>query len=205
MAVANYHDTYGSFPPAYLADENGVPIHSWRVLLLPFLDGSELYGQYDFGEPWDGPNNRKLIANMPTVFGFHSRSDLADGTTNYLAVVGEQTVWPSTGAMGYEHVGDGTGTTILIVENEGAGIFWTEPRDLDFDTMVFDLKAESAASISSIYAPPAILTVDSQVLKLDLEHSPASVRALLTANGGEHVNSASLHLIEDGRERPLKE
>ena len=34
LALHNYHDTYESFPPAYIADENGRPMHSWRVLLL---------------------------------------------------------------------------------------------------------------------------------------------------------------------------
>lgn len=37
LALQNYHDTYGSFPPAYLADARGKPIHSWRVLILPFM------------------------------------------------------------------------------------------------------------------------------------------------------------------------
>ena len=36
-------------------------MHSWRVLLLPYLDRSDLYKAYDFTEPWDGPNNRKLL------------------------------------------------------------------------------------------------------------------------------------------------
>src|SRR5262249_7322884 len=43
MALHSYHDKFGSFPPAYIADENGRPIHSWRVLLLPYLGQTELY------------------------------------------------------------------------------------------------------------------------------------------------------------------
>src|SRR5262245_47446364 len=31
IALHNYHDTYGSFPPAYIADASGKPMHSWRV------------------------------------------------------------------------------------------------------------------------------------------------------------------------------
>jgi uncharacterized protein DUF1559 len=71
VAVATYHDTYGTLPPAYIADAEGKPLHSWRVLLLPFLEQRELYEQYDFDEPWDGPNNRKLLAQRPSVFAFH--------------------------------------------------------------------------------------------------------------------------------------
>jgi hypothetical protein len=57
IALQNYHDVHGQLPPAYLPDSRGRPMHSWRVLLLPFLEMQALYDQYDFNEPWDGPNN----------------------------------------------------------------------------------------------------------------------------------------------------
>ena len=37
IALHNYHDVYGSFPPAYVADANGKPMHSWRVLILSLI------------------------------------------------------------------------------------------------------------------------------------------------------------------------
>ena len=37
LAFRQYHDDYGSFPPAYLVGADGNPMHSWRVLLLPYL------------------------------------------------------------------------------------------------------------------------------------------------------------------------
>ena len=39
LALHNYHDEYKSFPPAYIADESGKRMHSWRVLILPFIEG----------------------------------------------------------------------------------------------------------------------------------------------------------------------
>jgi hypothetical protein len=69
LALHNYHQTYGCFPPAYVADEDGRPMHhSWRVLVLPFLEQQQLYDQYRFDEPWDGPNNRKLAENVISIF-----------------------------------------------------------------------------------------------------------------------------------------
>ena len=55
-----YEDEHGCFPPAYVADASGRPMHSWRVLILPYLDQQQLYDQYDFSEPWNGPNNQQL-------------------------------------------------------------------------------------------------------------------------------------------------
>ena len=59
LALQSYHQANGCFPPAYVADKNGKPMHSWRVLILPYLGFDDLYKAYDFTEPWDGPNNKK--------------------------------------------------------------------------------------------------------------------------------------------------
>ena len=37
LSLHNYHDVYKAFPPAFVADASGKPVHSWRVLILPFL------------------------------------------------------------------------------------------------------------------------------------------------------------------------
>src|SRR4051812_11083639 len=55
LAMRSYQADYGCLPPAYIADAQGKPMHSWRVLLLPYLDQAGLYDAYNFGEPWDGP------------------------------------------------------------------------------------------------------------------------------------------------------
>ena len=60
MALWYYHADYGSFPPVYIADSDGRPIHSWRALVLPYIS-PELAARYSFDEPWNGPNNSKLF------------------------------------------------------------------------------------------------------------------------------------------------
>ena len=61
----NTTNRYQSFPPAYVADSNGRPMHSWRALLLPFLDEPELAKSYRWDEAWDGASNRKLWDQIP--------------------------------------------------------------------------------------------------------------------------------------------
>ena len=68
LALLNYNDIFGCFPPAYTTDANGKPMHSWRVLILPFIEQQTLYKRYRFDEPWDGPNNSLLAKEMPSVF-----------------------------------------------------------------------------------------------------------------------------------------
>ena len=130
LALHNFHDVHGSFPPAYAIDENGRPLHSWRVLLLPYLDEGELYVQLDLKKPWDDPANLALLTErMPEVYRCPSTSGSGANTTHYIAVTGEGTAWPVEGASRIADFTDGTSNSALVVECD-AGIPWYEPRDL---------------------------------------------------------------------------
>jgi type II secretory pathway pseudopilin PulG len=37
LALHNYHDEFGSFPPVYTVDDAGTRLHSWRTLILPYM------------------------------------------------------------------------------------------------------------------------------------------------------------------------
>src|SRR5262245_5912743 len=58
-ALHNYNSRLGSFPPAYIADANGKPMHGWRTLLLPYLEEPKIRREYRFDEPWNSPHNRQ--------------------------------------------------------------------------------------------------------------------------------------------------
>ena len=77
LAMYNYHDQYGCFPPAYTADEHGRPLHSWRVLLLPYLECEDLYDQLRLNEPWNSPYNQQVLkdSDVPSVFRCPSAVD----------------------------------------------------------------------------------------------------------------------------------
>jgi hypothetical protein len=178
-------------------------MHSWRVLLLPFLEQRDLYEQYDLDEPWDGPNNRKLLAQRPSVYAFHDKESQTGTVTNYVAVVGDKTVWPQGKSLSMDQISDGGALTILIVENQGGDIPWTEPRDLEFAAMSMEVGTPSG--ISSRFDPPAVVTADGSVHTLSLGLAPATLRALLTARGGEDVPVDShLKEVSDGRRRPVR-
>ncbi|PHR93509.1 MAG: hypothetical protein COA78_32745 [Blastopirellula sp.] len=142
FGLHNYHDTYGSFPPAYITDANGKPMHSWRVLILPFLEQEALYKQYDFNEPWNGPNNSKLLNQMPKVFECVSSDHhfhRLGSCTSYVAVVGPKTAWPEETGSSLPEFTDGTSNTILLIESNEACIPWLAPTDLNYDTALAQL------------------------------------------------------------------
>ncbi len=132
LALHNYHSFYGSFPPAYVADSDGRPMHSWRVLILPFLGERALYDQYDFSEPWDGYDNGKLLSGMPSTYACPSRPRGRKERgyfTSYVAVVHPRTAWPGATPRKMAEIRDGTSNTILVVEASSRQIPWMEPRD----------------------------------------------------------------------------
>src|SRR5262245_36536395 len=61
VALHSYHDKYGSLPPAYTVDASGKRLHSWRTLILPFLEGDDLYQKIDLTKPWDDPANKEAF------------------------------------------------------------------------------------------------------------------------------------------------
>jgi hypothetical protein len=179
LAVANYHDAKGHFPPAYVVGPDGKPWHSWRVLLLPYIEHQPLYDRYDFGEPWDGPNNRRLAAEMPRLYAFHGTHPPGLTTTNYLAVVGEGTMWP--GKEPRKDYPPNAGNTVLVAENDGLSVHWMEPRDLELGTM--SLTVNHPHGVSSWYKWPAVVTADGTVRRLSDPLSAADLRALLLVGG----------------------
>ncbi|PHR93510.1 MAG: hypothetical protein COA78_32750 [Blastopirellula sp.] len=135
VAMLNYHDTYGTFPPAIIPDASGNPKHSWRVLLLPFLYEDALYAKYDFNEPWDGPNNIKLIDQIPNCYTCPSSELHLHGhnfCTSYVAVVGQNTASPGATGRSLSEFVDDKDKTLLLVECEEAHVPWLEPRDLQY-------------------------------------------------------------------------
>lgn len=204
MAVANYHDVFHRYPPAVTLDANGRPVHSWRILVLPYIEQRELYEAYSFDEPWDGPNNRKLASRMPPLFAFAGTNQ--DGTstsTNFVAITGLETAWPSGMGMVNSDIGDGPSNTIQFAEYNGPPIHWMSPVDLQFSTMSFTVG--DPAGIDSQYLNPAVANADGSVRRLEADMTPTELRAMCTANGGESENvNTHTEEMEDGRKRPLK-
>jgi Protein of unknown function (DUF1559) len=185
LAVANYHQTYGCFPPAYVADRDGKPMHSWRILILPFLEQQELYRAYNFNEPWNGPNNRKLAGRIGNIY---LRSGLESDrvqTTSFVAVVGPQTAWPGSKPRSFQDLGDGTHDTLIVVEVPDGQFLWMEPRDLEFDSMSFRINDGSRRGLGSRLGGARVVFADGSVRWLPDDYDGNKLRAMLTANGGE--------------------
>jgi prepilin-type processing-associated H-X9-DG protein len=152
LALLNYEAANGRFPPAWIADKDGRPVHSWRVLILPHLGYDDLYKQYDFSEPWDGPKNRKLLAARPSIYACPADKDAqAAGSvlTDYVAVVGRDAAWQGVKSRKLPDFTNGASTTIMVVEAADAAIPWTKPDDLSLDALELADPTAGAVTASS--------------------------------------------------------
>jgi len=102
---------------------------SWRVALLPFLDKQELYDEFHHDEPWDSPNNLKLVDKMPRVF--RSPGVNKPGFTAIHVIAGEGLFFQGGPPISWESVMNSHSRTIaFIVAGEDTATEWTKPSGL---------------------------------------------------------------------------
>lgn len=132
IASLNYESAFRNLPMQANYDDNGKPLLSWRVHLLPFMEENQLYQQFKLDEPWDSPHNIKLLDQMPAIY---KSPDFGDNRrTVFLAVSGPGTVFPGNQKVTLADITDGTSNTAVFVEADPeSAIEWTRPRDWEMN------------------------------------------------------------------------
>ena len=142
FALQTAYDDEDQFPPATIYDDQGNALHSWRVMIVPYIEQNLFFELYSQQEPWDGPANALLHKSFPTKPGDPPTAGVAESYrtvgakhyTNLLRVVDEsKPLEPMTGRtaerLGW-YVRPSDRQEIVIVELERTRIHWMEPRDL---------------------------------------------------------------------------
>jgi hypothetical protein len=188
LAMHNYLNKYDHFPPAVVIGPDGKTPHSWRVELLPFLEQQSLYEQYRMDEPWDSPANRKVLEARPELFGYPGSGQ--DPTHSaYFVVVGPKTMFPPGGkGRRIAEIVDGVSTTIMVVEAKRP-IPWTKPEDIPFDP---DGPPPQLGGFQPESQGFNVGFGDGSVRFIKETIHPFTLKALLTAQGGEVININSL-------------
>lgn len=186
QALLLYQRDYGCFPPAYVAGSDGVPAHSWRVLLLPYLGYAGLYQRYDFNQPWNSPSNAALTRLMPAVFACPADPDAAEnGETCYMALVGRRAGFEGSRGRGADEFVQGARTTILVTELPVAGVIWLEPTDLDADRLRLAVNCGLERCIGSHHQAGAnVLMADGTVRYLSDSTPSEELEWLIGIDGG---------------------
>ncbi|MGP0067454.1 MAG: M56 family metallopeptidase, partial [Isosphaeraceae bacterium] len=228
LAFHNYHAQNGHFPASInLGGKTKSVPYSWRVAILPYIEQQELFNAYNFDEPWDSPNNRKLIDKMPSVYSYSGPGGTPSSRTNssYFVFSGRSTAVDTGSAQGAAggrvgiglpgaagpgtgigigsappgqpgrvlapegpslmQITDGSSNTILAVEAQ-RDIPWTKPEDIPFDPNgpLPELGGFTPDGFNALIA-------DGSVRYIKRSIPPLVLKALITRDGGEVINSDS--------------
>ena len=101
LALSSYYNTHGTFPPAYVCGKAGKPVNSWRTLIVPGRLWYTFPPAFDYAERWDSARTQSCLRESEKARE-HSQCPAAGceepAITNYVAVIGANTMWPGCGA-----------------------------------------------------------------------------------------------------------
>jgi prepilin-type processing-associated H-X9-DG protein len=180
LALLNYEATYQVFPPQYLTDKSGQPTHSWRTLILPFLEQENVFRSFDLSQPWDSEANRSTSRQPIPLFASPNAANADPTTTNYVAIAGPGHLFDGTNTVRLSDITDGTSNTIALVESIDPGIAWAEPRDLD-PSAATSVTGPFPGGVNCLFCDGSVRFVSQDLIQQQ------SLTPFLTINGGETV------------------
>ena len=116
LATLIYEKEHGTWPDSH-------PLHSWRVLLLPYLGEQELYENIRLDEPWDSEHNKQFHETSLSAFQCPSANHqkLVDGGTHYSVILRDNPTGDFSAARDKKN-------RLLIVERQEA-VCWMKPDE----------------------------------------------------------------------------
>ena len=188
VALSEYSDRYGSYPPPVVYDANGKALYSWRVMILPFLGYDDLYKQFDLKQPWDSVANSNLHRRMPSEFASPNSPDAATNyETNYVLITGPGTLFPPSGPISTKNIDK---PTLLLVETKNNTI-WCSPGDIDLSKS-FRVGNKPMVDVGGLHRDSfTAMTVDGESFRIPINVPPTALNALVTPNGGENVQTST--------------
>ena len=133
-ALNKYQEEHDAYPASVVFGPDGKTPHSWRVEILPYLEGGkELHARYRLNEAWDSDHNRQVTADGASLF--EAPSEIADDASKdcgYFLITGKATLFDGQAKPTRSRVTDPPESTILVVEARRA-IPWTRPEDIAYD------------------------------------------------------------------------
>lgn len=195
LAMHNYHDAFNRLPEPASRDDDGNPLLSWRVAILPFIGQADLYEQFHLDEPWDSEHNAKLIIRMPETYK-NPGTTIRPGTTVYHAVVGEDLAFRPEGRTRFQSVTDGLSNTVAVVETDAAvAVPWTKPSDVEID-LQDPLRNMGNTRPEGTFI---VAMLDGSVRLISKAVDPDAFRASLTRSGGEVARLPQYQPVRDQR------
>jgi hypothetical protein len=175
LGQANYQ-TMRRKPAADIVDQNGKPLLSWRVAILPYMEHRSLFEEFHLDEPWDSEYNIKLLSRMPKPY-LHPKDKPSSTFASYFRPTSDA----AAGSPDSPTVDDGGVKRIILVEARRE-IPWTKPEDIPLDPDPAHPLPNFGGFFSSLFHAGFN---DSKVLTISQTTDPATLRPFFTTAGGQ--------------------
>lgn len=183
FAMEHYADEHGAFPPAYTVDGEGNRLHSWRTLLLPYLDEQALYESIDLTKPWDDSVNQHAREAFIDVYTCPSAVH-DEGMTTYVVVTGKGMAFDGPTPTKLSDVKDLESETLAIVDVNGKrAVHWMSPDDITLEQLEVFWTEEHGHHPGVVQAA----FIDGRARALSQQMPLLQLRAMLTIVGGETI------------------
>ena len=196
-ALERYCEQNGTYPPAYTVDENGQPLHSWRVLILPYLavaqnpfdkelnetqNLQELYESIRLDEPWDSEYNKQFASKMPMCYLNATLKE--EGKTSFKMIIGSKCI---SDGPGTRTAGEVRLQQPVVVIEANPSVEWMKPEDLHYSDLEANGFVDPGSPVPGVICP----------------HSFASFPfGLAVVAGGEPgVYSSDMNIAKGGNQR----
>jgi hypothetical protein len=190
LAMHSYNDAAGALPAAAIYDKSGKPPLSLFGAILPYIEEGTLYQQFKRDEPWNSPNDIRLVSTtdaegratskMLKTYACPADTTAPPGYTYYRVFVGNGAPFNNEFNAGMPRsFPDGTANTILIVE-AGEAAPWTKPDELQYNPNgpLPPLGGHFPDRFGAVFADGHVEIIPQDVKEFTL-------RALITRDGGE--------------------
>ncbi len=183
LAFLNYVDAYHALPPAYTVDADGKPLHSWRTLILPYMDQKTLYDKIDLTKAWNDPANAEAFKSHVEAYACpSSKIDVLANLTTYLAVLTPTSCLRPVEPRPLSDITDPHMSTLLVVEmNSEHAVPWMAPQDANeaqFLAINSQSKHDHAGGVHAVF-------VDGYTRFLNATMPAEMRRALISIDGKE--------------------
>ena len=184
LGVVKYETIHRTMPKQAIYSDDGTPLLSWRVAILPSLGEGELFGKFRLDEPWDSPHNIKLLKEMPDCYrGPFLGSDTKTPFQGVVDAGNESTtamVKHEHSAIGLRDFRDGTANTIMLIQSDkDSAVEWTKPKDLMLEP---DQPLKGIGNDRSFFG---VVSVSGAPMLFPSDVDPDLLRLYLMRNDGE--------------------
>lgn len=184
IAFFNYHDAYTHLPEPAIKSEDGKPLLSWRVAILPFIGEYQLFEKFKLDEPWDSEHNKKLLSSMPKLYEPVRGKGKGGDETYYRVFSGGGALFDPTLKTTFDMVTDGLSNTIMVVE-AGESVPWTKPEEIEYDPK------KKVPDLGGLFDGQFYFAMgDGSVRSFNKGKKDAVLHKLITRSGGEEIEEA---------------